>query len=109
MRGSSHFAAKAGLTVMVSPACTLASFSRLSPTDSRSNPSRMSGSAARAASVSTRRAEPLPARANSAMPSQDSRLRTCCPTAAGVTFSSAAAAEKLRCLAAASKARSALR
>ena len=72
-------------------------------------PSRMSGSARGAASVSTRRAVPLAALMKSGAPGHDSRLRTNWPTAAGVTLSSSAAAEKLWWGAAASKALSAFR
>jgi hypothetical protein len=46
---------------------------------------------------------------NSGTPSRSSRLRTSWPTAAGVTFNSSAAAEKLWWRALASKARSAFR
>ena len=69
----------------------------------------MSGKACSATSVVTSRARPLVLRTNSGLPSQSSSVRTNWPTAAGVTFSSCAAREKLWCLALASKARKALR
>ena len=53
--------------------------------------------------------KPLAPRTNRRVPSLSSRLFTSCPTAAGVTLSSAAAAEKLRCRALASNARKAFR
>jgi hypothetical protein len=108
-RGKSHLAAKAGLTVTVSTPFALPSLSRATPRLNRSNPARMSGRARRAASVSASRVRPLVPRWNSGVPSESSRLRTSCPTAAGVTCSSAAAAEKLSCRALASKARRAFR
>lgn len=109
MRGSSHLAANAGLTVTVSTPPALPLRKRSSPTAKRSNPARISGKACSATSVVTSRARPLVLRTNSGLPSQSSSVRTNWPTAAGVTFSSCAAREKLWCLALASKARKALR
>ncbi len=68
MRGSSHLAAKAGLTVTLSPPLALASFRRSMPSRRRSGPARMSGSAGSATSVGARRAWPERLRRNSFAP-----------------------------------------
>lgn len=109
MRGRSHFAAKAGLTVTVSVTWMPPTFRLSRPRLRRSSPALMSGSARCAVAVGTRRERPVVARWNKGAANHSSRVRTSCPTAAAVTFNSSAAPEKLPCPALASKARSAWR
>ncbi|MNR23482.1 hypothetical protein D3C85_1405040 [compost metagenome] len=106
MRGISHFEAKDGATLIATVRFNGGSRRMAEASISRSNPSRSRGVAARPSSVSC---NPRASRVNSGPPMISSSRRICWLTAPGVTDSSSAVREKLRCRDALSKARRALR